>query len=172
MTKLSLIIYKKEIHLTTNTAEVALKSLTNSQYFYRGLLGQELDRHFIDKENYHPLFLFPDEDAIELTSDYLKSIKKPINLIVPDGTWRQAKKIFRRTPEFTGIQKVKINPPSKSIYPFRRQKFDQGLCTFEAIAHAFGALEGPEIKMHLMNNFDIFVSAHLKNREAFKDFIN
>ena len=167
-TKLSLIIYKKEAELSTNTAHVAYKILTNSEHFYRGFIGEELSKTFVDHDNYHPIFLFPSEDSTELTPELLSTIQKPVNLIVPDGTWRQAKKIYRRTPQFNLIQQVKITPKQTSIYPFRKQKFDEGLCTYEAIAHALKIIEGEAVYEKLMDNFDTFIQAHLKNRESFK----
>ncbi|MDP7319672.1 MAG: tRNA-uridine aminocarboxypropyltransferase [Bacteriovoracaceae bacterium] len=163
-TKLSLIIFKKEIFLPSNTAHLSLKSLSNSQAFERGHRDKSLGPNFIDSDNYHPLFLYPDESAIELDSNFIAQLKKPVNLIVPDGTWRQAKKIKRREPLLENVQSVKITPSQKSIYPLRRQKFEYGLCTHEAISYAFEILESQGISQMLLHNLEIFIEAHLKHR--------
>jgi len=85
-TKTSIIIYKKEIFLPSNTAHLALKTLSNSQSFERGHRDQLLHKEFLDEENYQPLFLYPSDDAVELDSTLISKFTKPINLIVPDGT--------------------------------------------------------------------------------------
>ncbi|MBT4791026.1 MAG: DTW domain-containing protein [Halobacteriovoraceae bacterium] len=166
--KLSLIIYKKERFLPSNTAQLTLKSLTNSQYFFRGYQGKKLNPDFIDDTNYQPLLLFPTEDSVELTPELVKTFNKPINLIVPDGTWRQAKKVHRREELLINIPRVRITPQAKSIYPLRRQKFEFGLCTHEAIAYAMAIIESENVKNKLMNNLKIFIHAHLKNRPIFE----
>lgn len=167
-TKVSILIFKKEVFLPSNTAHLTIKSLSNSQDYQRGHRGQTLSPEFIDSKNYQPLYLFPTDDAVELTSKYLSSFDKPINLIVPDGTWRQAKKVHRREPLLSGIPHVKITPNQKSIYPLRRQKFEFGLCTHEAISYALEFLEDGKIKTTMMNNLKIFIEAHLTNRPIYE----
>lgn len=166
-TRVSLIIFRKEIKLPSNTAHVALKSLENSQFFERGHKDQHLSEEFISNKDFAPLYLYPSDDSIELTTDLLKDFKRPINLIIPDGTWRQAKKIQRREPLLNDIQAVRISPSHKSIYPLRRQKFDEGLCTYEAMAEALKIIEGEDAYQKVMNNFHIFLDAHLRNRMIF-----
>ncbi len=167
-TKLSLLLFKKEIFLPSNTALVTEKSLTNFEKHLRGFQDKQLSENFIDEKKYQPLYLFPTEDANELTPELLCSFSKPINLIVPDGTWRQAKKVHRREPLLSHIPRVKITPNQKSIYPLRRQKYEYGLCTHEAISYALGIIESPSIQNSLMNNLKVFINAHLKNRPIFE----
>lgn len=143
-------------------------SLSNSFKFERGHKHEYLTEDFIAEDQYQPLYLYPSEEAAELKAEYLESFDKPINLIVPDGTWRQAKKIHLREPLIEGIPHVKITPSQQSLYTLRRQKYEFGLCTFEAIAEAFKILEDEEIYRKLMDNFKIFLAAHHKNRQIFK----
>lgn len=166
-TKVSILLFKKEAFLPSNTAHLAIKSLVNSEDYQRGHADKTLPVSFIDDKNYQPIYLFPTEDAQELTQDFLERFDKPINLIVPDGTWRQAKKVHRREPLLVDIPRVKITPNKKSIYPLRRQKFEFGLCTHEAISYALEILEGLPVKEKMMSNLKIFIEAHLKNRPIF-----
>ncbi len=166
-TKVSIIIYKKEMTLPSNTAHLALKSLSNTQYFERGHKDTQIEESFIDHESYQPLFLYPSDDAKELTPKFLESFNKPINLIVPDGTWRQAKKVYRREKLLDSIPQVKLSLSEKTKYLLRRQKSEFGLCTFEAIAYALRVIEGKAVSDDLMKNFDIFQVAHLVTRDIF-----
>lgn len=163
-TKVSFIMFKKERFLPSNTANLALNCLENSKVFYRGIEGSPLEKTFTEIDSYHPLFLYPSEDAEILSEELLKKIDKPINLIIPDGTWRQAKKVHTREPHLSEIQCVALPETKKSIYPLRRQKFDHGLCTFEAMSVALGLIEGLEVEKKLMSNFKLMIEAHLVNR--------
>lgn len=163
-TKVSLVLFRKEVFLPSNTAHLTLKSLTNSEEFQRGFKDQLLQSSFIDSEHYQPLYLYPSEESQELTPKLLAKFDRPINLIVPDGTWRQAKKVHRREPLLANVPQVKITPNIKSTYPLRRQKFEFGLCTHEAISFALKIIEGENAYKALMDNFNIFIQAHLKNR--------
>lgn len=163
-TKVSFIIYKKEKFLPSNTANLALNCLTNSKVFYRGYKDEQLGKDFLEEPEYLPLLLYPSDEAIELTPQYLNTIDKPINLIVPDGTWRQAKKVHMREKVLQGVQAVKLSSPPKSQYPLRRQKFEYGLCTFEATAFALGAIHGGNIQNELLDNFKLMIDSHLLNR--------
>ncbi len=166
--RLSVILYKKEKWLPSNTANLSLMSLENSNKFERGHKDEFMPKDFIANEEYQPLYLYPSDEAKELTPNFMQQFDKPVNLIVPDGTWRQAKKIHLREPLLEGIPHVKINPCSPSRYTLRRQKYEYGLCTFEAIAQAFDVLEGRECYEALDRNFSVFLEAHHKNRQIFE----
>lgn len=155
-TKVTIIMHFAELHLPTNTARLANQCLPNSQLIIRGKENQPIEPHF-SIDDYHPLFLYPDEDAVELTPEFLRAIDKPIQLIVPDGTWKQAKKIKRREEIFKEIQSVKLPYLGGSIYTLRKQKYHEGLCTFEAIANSLNIIESAEAQNHLMDIFKIMV---------------
>lgn len=163
-TKVSFIMYKKERFLPSNTANLALNCLKNSKVFYRGIEGSPLEESFVEKETYHPLFLYPSEDAKVLSKELLETINKPINLIIPDGTWRQAKKVQSREPILSEVQCVILPETKKSTYPLRRQKFEHGLCTFEAMSVALGIIENSASERVLEENFKLMIDAHLVNR--------
>lgn len=148
-TKVSLVVHIKEKVLSSNTAHLAHQCLTNSEFYYRGLKNQPFDTTFKLDENYSPLYLYPSESAKVLTENYLSSIDKPIQLIVPDGSWRQAKKFHKRVPLFKEIPHVMLPKIPKSIYELRKQKFENSVCTMEAIAYALGIIEGVNIKNEL-----------------------
>lgn len=111
---------------------------------------------------YQSLFLFPHEDAIELSSEFIKQFKKPIQLIVPDGNWRQASKVFNRQPELKNIPRVKISAANLATNHLRAEHMTEGMSTLEAIAKAFGFIEGAEVETALMKLY----LAKLKNTLA------
>ncbi len=157
-------MHKAEAILTSNSSRLSTLSLKNCHIHYRGDVAAKLDLSFIDQENFSPLYLYPSEDSQLLDSELMSSLEKPIQLIIPDGTWRQTKNIYRREEALQGIPKVHLSPLGKSIYKLRKQKYDYGLCTHEALAHALGTIEGSEIKQKLLDYLEIMVDAHLKAR--------
>ena len=167
-TRLSLIQFKKEKWLPSNTGQLSLSSLENSTLYERGHKYQFMPQLFANPCGYQSLYLYPSEEATPLTKDYLQQFSLPINLIVPDGTWRQAKKIHRREKFLQQIPHVKLNSKTTSRYTLRRQKYEFGLCTHEAISEALRILEGEATYLKLQEFFQVFLDAHHKNRQIFK----
>jgi DTW domain-containing protein YfiP len=73
------------------------------------------------------------------------------HLIVPDGTWAQARRIERQWFAPHGLPKVELEGPWPSVYALRRGR--EGLCTFEATAVALGALGQPTVAAILLDRF-------------------
>lgn len=66
---------------------------------------------------------------------------KPRLYIVIDGTWQQARKIYRQSPYLHTIPLCQIESPQSSQYTLRRNQRDSGLCTAEVVAEIM-RLEG------------------------------
>jgi DTW domain-containing protein YfiP len=119
--------------------------LPNSRVFERGNEGSGANDFILDPER-QPLLLFPDAMARPLT-DFVNS-SKPITLIVPDGTWRQASKVRHRLAGIASIPLVGLPPGPPTQYRLRHESHEGGLATMEAIARALGVLDGPRCKLN------------------------
>jgi DTW domain-containing protein len=73
------------------------------------------------------------------------------HLIVPDGTWAQARRIERRWFAQHGLPRVELEGAWPSLYELRRGR--QGVCTFEATAIALGLLGDPALAATLLARF-------------------
>ena len=136
-------MHGREDRKPTNTGRLASECLVNSEVFVRGSAQGEtacLDTQSIAT----PVLLFPGPQAIPLTQ--LVGADQPLTLIVPDGTWRQAAKLFRKLSGTRPIPCIALPLGPPSTYRLRRETREAGLATFEAIARALGILEGPEIE--------------------------
>lgn len=160
-TRLSLIIHAKELKRTTNTGRLAVQALVNSEMYVRGQSTDPLDLTCLLDPSYESYVLFPSEDALNL--DEIKP-QKPIQLIVTDGNWRQASKLNTRHPELSHLPRVKINAKNTALSHLRKEHFSEGLSTLEAIAVAFGVLEGPEVGDSLMKLYQKKLTATLQGR--------
>jgi DTW domain-containing protein YfiP len=149
-TKLSLVIHKNELKRTTNTGQLAVRALVNSEMHMLGQEGNPFHLESIILPQYHNLLFYPSTDAIELNADFLKEIDKPIHLIVPDGNWRQASKVHYRNQHITQLQRIKISQSNASQFYLRLETKPNGMATLEAIAHGLGLIEGLEVKNSLL----------------------
>ena len=167
-TRISIIMHHREKHLTSNTAKLAELTLTNAKIYLRGLpeLPFSLENLEIER-NSTPLYLFPDEDAVSLDEQFLKTHPGPYHLIIPDGTWNQAKKVRRREPGLSEILCVKLSDKVKGEYKLRRGVRDDGVCTFEAIAYALEFLENKVVSEDLLRQFRIMNNRVAKSRSAY-----
>ncbi len=154
----------KEDLTTTNTARIAALCLPNSQIRIRGRRDAPTSADNMLCEEGQNLFLFPSERAIELTPEYVASLKRPIHLIVPDGSWRQAKRVGRREPALADVPHVKLPRGKPTEYVLRKEPNEDALCTFEAIARAMGTLESKEIQDKLEEVFRLMMRRVLDSR--------
>ena len=83
-----------------------------------------------------------------------------MNLVVPDGSWRQAQRMARRIPGLDGADLVTLPEGGpETRWGVRRETKEGGLATFEAIARAYGILEGDEVQRVLDKFFLVAVEA-------------
>lgn len=161
--RLSIVMHHREAYKTTATARLAHLALENSRILLRGHKELPLD---IKSEFPNPescLFLNLSDQSEDLSPQLLKS-HNYTELVVPDGNWRQARKMGRREPVFKQMKWVKIPVGLKSSYLLRKEPTPEGLATIEAIARALGQIEGPEVQVHLEALFNMMVERTLNTR--------
>lgn len=149
-TRVCLVIHHRELLRSSNTGLLALRALVNSEMRVRGAGRETLDLTDLLESPYRTLLFYPAPDAEELTTDFVAQSPAPIQLIVPDGTWRQASKIHYRHSELKNLPRVKIAKPDATIYSLRAQHRPEGMATLQAIAHGLGVIEGDPVKVQLM----------------------
>jgi DTW domain-containing protein YfiP len=170
-TKVSLIIHARELKRTTNTGRLALKALSNSELRVRGEKNetdQPLDLSDLLSPQYESLFFFPSDEAVELTKDFLKTFTKPIQLIVPDGNWRQASKVNTRHQELAHLPRVMISERNQARHHLRAESTEYGMSTLEAIAKAIAVIEGGEAGQKLQSLYYLKLERTLKARGVLK----
>jgi DTW domain-containing protein YfiP len=156
-------MHHRETITTTNTGRIAHFLLNNSSIHYRGLIASPLNEADVLKRGYTPLYLYPSEESVTLTPELVQSLGK-IQLIVPDGSWRQAKRVARREPFLKNVKHVKLLDATSGIFFLRRKIKEEGVSTIEAIARALGVIESPELQQNLENVFKIMVEKTLETR--------
>lgn len=163
-TKLSLVIHYRELKRTTNTGTLALKALTNSQMLVRGEIGSPLNLASLVTDNYRSLLFYPAEGAIELTQEFIEQSPLPIQLIVPDGNWRQASKVHYRHHELQHLTRVTLKAPIQDGPLLRTETKPEGMATLQAIAYALGIIEGPSVQDSLLKLYQLKLERTLQGR--------
>lgn len=160
-TRLVLIIHRREDRKPTNTGRLATACLANSEVIVRGHQSSP-SAPFTWDSSTEPLLLFPRDGAIPIAK--FASSKRPVTLIVPDGTWRQASKVRHRVPGLLDVPCVSIEPDAPTAYRLRNEPRVHGLATMEAIARAFGVLEGADVRNAMERVFRTMVERTLWSR--------
>lgn len=160
-TKVLVIMHRAERMLPSNTARLATNSLINSELRIRGLENAPLDLTDLNSENNEHLVLFPSDNSIMLTPKFISSIKKPITLIIPDGSWNQARNTMRREAALQKLAKVTLPKGELSQYRLRAEPTDESVSTFEAIERALSIIHGDPATLELKKIFTIMVERTL-----------
>jgi DTW domain-containing protein len=163
-TRVVVVLHQAEDRKPSNTGRLALRCLPNSDIVIRG--GFE-NATVVPDWSAHgdPVLLFPHPDAHPLES--WRNSGRPITLIVPDGTWRQAQRVRRRIAGLASVPCAFVSRDTPSRYVLRRTPDPRRLATLEAIAEALAVLEGaegPRIRETLLQIFQVMVERSLRVR--------
>lgn len=168
-TRICLVIHHRELTRSSNTGLLALRALVNSEMRIRGEEREALDLKDLLIPQYRTFLFYPSEDAVELDQELVRQQPTPIQLIVPDGTWRQARKLHVRHPELKDVQRVKISAPNHSTFQLRAQSRPERMATLQAIAHGLGVIEGDRVKAQLMTLYHAKIERTLIGRGLLRE---
>ena len=172
-TRLVLVIHRAEDRKPTNTGRLATECLVNSEVLVRGHEAHPSPPFVFDPDSV-PVLLFPHEGATSLTrfAPSGAASGRPVTLIVPDGTWRQASKVRNRVAGLSDVPCATLPHDAPSTYRLRAEAHPHGLATIEAIARALFILEGArgrEVRHALEHVFRAMVERTLWARGEIDD---
>lgn len=160
-TRVVIVMPWKESARSSNTGRLAHLSLPNSEIRLRGRPGHPLDLTDLASAE-RGLLLYPAEDARELGPHDAQG--PPACLLIPDGTWRQARRVVKHERALAGFERVRLPPGPPSAYRLRQPREPGWLCTHEAIGRALDLLEGASISEALRPAFEQMVARTLAER--------
>jgi DTW domain-containing protein len=163
-TRVLVVLHHAETQKPSNTGQLALRCLPNSGVVIRGAPDRSAAVPAW-AEHGDPVVLFPHPEARPL-ADFCAG-PRPVTLIVPDGTWRQAQRVRRRIAGLSDVPCAFVTRDAPSAYRLRRTPDERRLSTMEAIAEALGLLEGapgPAVREALLGIFQIMVERSLRGR--------
>jgi DTW domain-containing protein YfiP len=163
-TRVVLVMHRREVKKTSNTGRLALLAMADCELHVRGHPDRPADLSTIERPDRRMLLLFPRDDAVVLTRDLVAADPRPITLVVPDGTWGQARRAVRRESVLASTPAIGLPQGPPSRYRLRRPIWEGCLATAEAIARALGVIEGPHVQRQLERLLDIMVERTLSTR--------
>jgi DTW domain-containing protein len=163
-TRICLVIHHSELGRSSNTGLLAIRALVNSEMRIRGEGRETLDLRDLLSDQYRTLVFYPSHDAVELDRELVTRERIPIQLIVPDGTWRQTKKLLSRHQELKDVERVKISTPNNSTFQLRTQTRPEGMATLQAIASGLRIIEGDFVAAQLMKLYHTKIERTLMGR--------
>ncbi|GKU24481.1 tRNA-uridine aminocarboxypropyltransferase [Clostridium folliculivorans] len=133
--KIWILSTEKEFYRPSNTARILKLVNPESTEIYlweRTKKPEELIKN-IEQDIYDVYLVFPEENRdIENTEVMHNHADKVPAFILLDGTWKEAKKILRRSDYLRGLPTISLNVDFKSEYNLRRGVLEGNLCTIEA----------------------------------------
>ena len=156
-TRVLLLQHPSEVNHALNTARLAALGLVNAQLVV-GEIFEDLQT-LLNPPGYQARLLFPAEDAQPLQA-YSPS-SQPLLLVVPDGTWRKARKLLHLNPLLAALPRVTLAAGAVSRYRLRKAPGPGALSTVEAIVQALQVLEAPQSFDPLLRPFEALIDGQI-----------
>lgn len=133
--KLWILSTEREFYRPSNTARLLkLINPDSTEIFLweRTKKPEQLIKN-INDERYEAYLLFPVEDEEEQHRkvEYKNTGKVPAFILI-DGTWKEARRILRKSDYLNKLPRISLKPNFKSQYDLRRGVTEGNLCTIEA----------------------------------------
>ncbi|MCP1464782.1 tRNA-uridine aminocarboxypropyltransferase [Pseudomonas sp. S3E17] len=156
-TRVLVLQHPSEVNHALNTARLAALGLNNAQL----VVGEVFDDlpTLLNPPGYQARLLFPADDAQPLQA-YAPGAQ-PLLLVVPDGTWRKARKLLHLNPVLAALPRVTLVEGAVSRYRLRKAPGPGALSTVEAIVQALQVLEAPMSFEPLLKPFDALIEGQI-----------
>ena len=161
-TRVLVIQHPSEVSHALNTARLAVLGLINAERVV-GEVFNDLDT-LLNRPGYRARLLFPGDGAQTMqaytdgASDYQS---QPLLLVVPDGTWRKARKLLHLNPALAALPRVTLGEAAASRYRLRKAPGPDALSTIEAVTYALNTLEAPQTFDALLRPFDALIEQQI-----------
>jgi DTW domain-containing protein YfiP len=152
-----LLQHPSEVNHALNTARLAALGLKNAELIV-GEVFEDLPA-LLNQPGYQARLLFPGEDAQPMQAYTVSD--KPLLLVVPDGTWRKARKMLHLNPLLAALPRVTLAEGGVSRYRLRKAPGPGALSTVEAIVQALQTLESPSSFEPLLKPFEALIEGQI-----------
>lgn len=106
--------------------------------------------------------LYPGPDSRDLAD--LDAAERPQALVILDGTWHQARQLFRDHAFLRDLPRFRLSPAAPSRYRIRREPAQHCISTIEAIVQALTLLEPELVEVDaLIGAFDALIDDQIEN---------
>ena len=156
-TRVLLLQHPSEVNHALNTARLAALGLTNAELIV-GEVFADLPT-LLKRPGYQARLLFPADDAQPMQA--YDASDEPLLLVVPDGTWRKARKMLHLNPLLAALPRVTLAQGAVSRYRLRKAPGPGALSTIEAVVQALQTLEAPASFEPLLKPFEALIEGQI-----------
>ena len=159
-TRVLLLQHPSEVGHALNTARLADLGLLNAELRV-GEVFEDLAT-LLNPPGYQARLLFPGEGAQLIDTAEPSDESLPWLLVVPDGTWRKARKLLHLNPLLAQLPRVTLPEGAVSRYRLRKAPGPGALSTLEAIVQALEILEAPTSFATLLRPFEALIEGQIE----------
>ncbi|RDL43845.1 DTW domain-containing protein [Marinomonas piezotolerans] len=132
---------------------------------------QQLNTFFQTVTPENGILLYPDDRAVLLERSDQSSLARVRHLILLDGTWRKAKKMFFTLPKLHCYPIVKFGTPPASLYSIRKSPDALSLSTLEAAVYALELLSSSNDYQPIRSFFQQVISRQWSKQPTHHKYI-
>ena len=110
-------------------------------------------------------FAEPERVVHDVPLDTTPGVTKRPLFILLDGTWDEARKMFRKSPYLQNLPVLSLHPEQLSRYQLRRSQSEAHLCTAEVGALCLDLAHDATAAEALNAYFDVFTDHYLKAKQ-------
>ncbi|MGF1694189.1 DTW domain-containing protein [Vibrio lamellibrachiae] len=173
-----LIVSENEVFKPSNTGRLIADVVKNTSVFQWNRTEPDAEMLAqLNDPNFYPVIIFPEDyvddkarlvsDEIELKTNSLQSGGTPL-LIFIDGSWREARKIFRKSDYLTKLPVFSIKPESVSQYLMRKSDNEDHLSTAEVASIVLSKVNEESAANVLEMWFETFRESYLLTKTRLK----
>ena len=133
-----LVQHPSEGHKTTNTGHLAARALVGSHRCVFRSRTAPLDP--APRLGSPAYVLFPSEGSCAPGD-----VPTGATIVVPDGTWTQARKMIRTAASLRDLPRVALPSGAHARWSLREESSSDGMSTLDAVCWLLGALEGAHV---------------------------
>lgn len=157
-TRVLILQHPSEVKHALNTARLAALGLPNAELRV-GEAFEDLPE-LLAQPGYQACLLFPGEGAQPLAGLSAQAQQQML-LVVPDGTWRKARKLLHCNPLLAALPRVTLPTGLQSRYRLRKAPMPGALSTIEAIVSALEIIEAPQRFDALLRPFEALIEGQI-----------
>ncbi|MBU3101410.1 MULTISPECIES: tRNA-uridine aminocarboxypropyltransferase [Clostridium] len=154
---------EKEFYRPSNTARLLKLINPHSTELFlweRTKIPEKLITN-LNNDIYEPFLLFPIENNQTKCPklEHKKAGKIPAFIII-DGTWKEARKILRKSFYLENLPIISLEPNFKSIYDLRRGAKDGNLCTIETAIEVLAISCDDKYSQVISDFYNLFLKSY------------
>ncbi len=158
-TRVLILQHPTESRHALNTGRLAALGLQRSEV----LVGEHFPQLDAIVAQSNPVFLlFPGDSAVAPQAMARSSEPNTALLIVPDGTWRKARKILHANPVLATLPRLSLEKEAPSSYRLRQTREPAAVSTIEAVVRTLTRLEPDQDFSPVLTPFNVLIEQQIQ----------